>query len=119
VPRYDVTVRVSPEALPLVRKSPPYRKACEDARAESDAAKAELAEDVAGWIVTSLRFEVVDEAIPYVLRFGGEMEVAAPLSLRRTVAALAGAAAARYADRRATLPAQPEQEVAAMTPSRM
>jgi predicted DNA-binding transcriptional regulator YafY len=106
VPRYDVTVRVSPAALPLVRKTHAYRHANENEQGASCVAEGAGSEEVAeaygrgdaeGWSVVPLRFEVEEEAIPYVLRFGGELEVVAPLTLRRNVAALAAAAAARYA----------------------
>jgi predicted DNA-binding transcriptional regulator YafY len=101
VPRYDVTVRVSPAALPLVRKTHHYHHAREDehgaACAAGGAAAAGGGGDAEGWTVVPLRFEVEEEAVPYVLRFGGELEVVAPPTLRQTVAALAAAAAARYA----------------------
>jgi predicted DNA-binding transcriptional regulator YafY len=98
--RYDTTVRVSPAALPLVRKTPPYRRGDQaDDGAARPAPATGATGDAAGWAVVRLRFEVEDEAIPYVLRFGGEIEVVTTETLRGRVAALAAAAAARYARR--------------------
>jgi predicted DNA-binding transcriptional regulator YafY len=99
VPRYDVTVRASPAALPLVHKTHPYRWANTHeptARAAEEGAGEDQRADGAAWTAVSLRFEVEEEAIPYILRFGGDLEVVSPARLRRKVAALAAAAAARY-----------------------
>jgi predicted DNA-binding transcriptional regulator YafY len=100
VPRYDVTVRASPEALPLVRKTHPYRWATADAvtarRSAQEGAEAVKGAAAPAWTAVPLRFEVEEEAIPYFLRFGGELEVVASAELRRKVAAHAAAPAARY-----------------------
>lgn len=102
VPRYEVTVRVTPAALPLVRKSHPYRQIHQEMNQEDGEARCVVAKagedgNAATWSVVALRFEVEEEAIPYVLRFGGELEVVAPEALRLKVASLAAAAASRYA----------------------
>ncbi len=97
VPRYDVTVRVAAAALALVRKSSPYRRAVQGSLRHSEGAPAPPeTRDADGWITLPLRFEVEEEAIPYLLRFGGDLEVLTPRTLRQKVAALAAAAAARY-----------------------
>ena len=100
VPRYDVTVRASPAALPLVRKSSAYQRAQQLTSAASGAASGTADRSAAAqsehWSTVILQFEVEEEAVPYVLRFGGELEVVTPATLRRTVASLAAGAAARH-----------------------
>ncbi len=101
VPRLDVTVRAGPTALLLLRKTGAYRRAQEDAAAppapnDLETPPSQDDHDPETWTTVPLRFEVEDEAVPFLLRFGGELEVLAPSSLRAKVASLAAAAAARY-----------------------
>jgi predicted DNA-binding transcriptional regulator YafY len=104
VPRYDATVRVGPAALPLVRKSQPYRRAAREDGPARTTSPPGMGADGGGWEVVRLRFEVEDEAIPFVLRFGGAAEVLEPDGLREQELARAVGVVARHS-RRPAVPA--------------
>ncbi len=78
LPRYPVTLRVAPTALPRVRRGGRYM-AVED--------EGPLGDD--GWTTVGLRFDVQDEATTFVLSLGSEAEVVEPRELREKVICIA------------------------------
>jgi predicted DNA-binding transcriptional regulator YafY len=74
LPRFPVTVRIAPEALPNVWIPGSYAQVQTQGTPESD-----------GWCVLHLLLQTEDEAVRYVLGFGAQMEVVAPPELRQRV----------------------------------
>jgi len=86
LPRYPVTLRVAPTALPRVRRGGRYM-AVEDEGPPGDD----------GWTTMGMRFDVQEEATTFVLGLGPDAEVIAPPDLREQVLRLATGIVTVYA----------------------
>jgi predicted DNA-binding transcriptional regulator YafY len=81
IPRYDVTVRVSPggeRLLHMLQEGTPALPLPSDVQ-----------RDEQGWAVLRLRFERPDQAGRLLLQLGADIEVIAPIELRHQIAATA------------------------------
>ena len=90
IPAYPVEVRVSPAGrrlLGLLQEGTPPLPLADDLPADDD-----------GWTRLSLTFERPDSAARLLLQLGGDLEVLAPIELRRLMAEAARALAATYAE---------------------
>jgi predicted DNA-binding transcriptional regulator YafY len=85
LPRYPVTLRVSPGVLPSVTGAGAY------GRIEANGPT-----DPEGWSTLHMVFDAEDEACGYIFRFGTQVEILAPEALRDRVARTAMALAAFY-----------------------
>ena len=74
LPTYAATVRVAPEALPMVWIPGYYAQVQTQSEPDAD-----------GWITLQLQLQTPDNACRYVLGFGPQMEVIAPPELRQRV----------------------------------
>lgn len=74
LPRYPVTVRISPKALPKVWIPGSYAQVQAQGDPESD-----------GWCTLRLLLQTEDEACRYALGFGDQLEVIEPPTLRQRV----------------------------------
>jgi predicted DNA-binding transcriptional regulator YafY len=74
LPYYGVTVRVAPEAMPWLRYAGYFSRIEQVYPPDPD-----------GWIPIAMRFDVEQSACAYVLGFGAQMEVIAPVELRDRV----------------------------------
>jgi predicted DNA-binding transcriptional regulator YafY len=74
LPTYAATVRVTPEALPMVWIPGFYAQVQKQSEPDAD-----------GWITLELLLQTPDNACRYVLGFGPQMEVIAPPELREAV----------------------------------
>ena len=88
LPQYLAIVKVHPETFPRLRFAGRFARI---AQAE--------APDRDGWIRVTLRFDVEEMAVEWVLSFGAMMEVLEPATLREKVIAAAKSAIAFYAER--------------------
>jgi predicted DNA-binding transcriptional regulator YafY len=86
LPRYPVTLRADPAIISAMRYADRYARIEEVGPPESD-----------GWVRLSMRFEEEHNACEYVLRFGPQVEVVEPASLRELVIQAAQGILARYA----------------------
>ena len=78
LPRYQVTVRVSPAITPRMYLSGKFARIEREELPDED-----------GWKKVSIRFDVEEVAVEYVLGFGSHIEVLEPQSLREKVIASA------------------------------
>lgn len=78
LPRYPVTIRVSPDAVEEAHNTGKYASI-----------KHTFAPDEDGWMRMVLQFEVVEEALQYVFRLSPKVEVLEPTELRERVIAVA------------------------------
>lgn len=91
LPEYVATVRVAPDAEPLL--------ALLDEGAPDLPVPDDVDRDEHGWVVLQLRFErSVDDTARHLLRLGASVEVLAPPELRRRMTDEAVGLAARYRD---------------------
>ena len=88
LPRYPVTVRVAPAALPLVQRGGAYARVEQIGPPRAD-----------GWTELHLLCETEDEACAYVLSFGTQVAIVAPPGLRQRVVDLAARVVEFYAYR--------------------
>jgi len=86
LPRYTVTVRITPTALPRVHAAGRFIQV-----EQADPPGAD------GWINLRLLFGIKEEAWGYILSFGAQMEVLEPLELREKLIELAESVVAFYA----------------------
>ena len=86
LPRYAVTVRITPTALPRVHAAGRFIQVEQADPPDTD-----------GWINLRLLFGIKEEAWGYILSFGSQMEVLEPLELREKVIELAESVVAFYA----------------------
>lgn len=86
LPRYRVTLRVTPEALPQVTGAGAYGRVEETGPTETD-----------GRTTLRMVFDTEDEACGYIFRFGTRVEVIEPAALRTQIGCVAAAVAAFYA----------------------
>jgi predicted DNA-binding transcriptional regulator YafY len=84
---YPVTVRVAPALIPMIA-----RRFGEWVRAVAE----RTPPDAEGWLTLQLSFERLEEARAQLLGFGGEIEVLAPIQLRRSLADFAAQIVGRY-----------------------
>ena len=87
LPRYEVTVRIAPDALPNVWIPGSYAQVQAQGEPEAD-----------GWSTLHLLLQTEDEACRYALGFGDRLEVLAPPTLRQRVIEGARAICRFYAD---------------------
>jgi predicted DNA-binding transcriptional regulator YafY len=87
LPRYLVQVRVSPDVRERTRYTGWFATIQEEGPADED-----------GWATLSIRFDVEDEACRFILGFGPQVELLAPVELRRKVAELAAQTVRLYTD---------------------
>ncbi|MBD1909808.1 MULTISPECIES: YafY family protein [unclassified Leptolyngbya] len=85
LPRYEVLLRVAPDALPRLRYAGYFAKIEHIGSPDAE-----------GWIPASIRFDIEEAACAYVLGFGGQMEVLEPLELRDRILQTAKEAIALY-----------------------
>lgn len=74
LPRYVITVRVTPELLPWLRYAGRFARIEQIHPPDADS-----------WSLISIQFDVEEEACAYVLEFGAQMEVVEPPELRHRV----------------------------------
>lgn len=87
LPRYPLTVRVAPEALPRATSPAGYVRVEAVGLVDAD-----------GWTTLSLRADIEEEACGYVFSFGTRMEVLGPPALRERMARLAADVAHLYGE---------------------
>lgn len=85
LPRYPLTVRVAPEALPRATNPAGYVRV-----------EAVGPVDAEGWTELSLRADIEEEAWGYVFSFGTRMEVLDPPALRERIVRIAADVAGLY-----------------------
>jgi predicted DNA-binding transcriptional regulator YafY len=85
LPRYEVMLRVAPEALLRLRYAGYFAKIEQIGSPDAE-----------GWISVSMRFDIEEAACAYVLGFGAQIEVLEPLELRDRIVQTAKAAIALY-----------------------
>lgn len=87
LPRFQVTVRVSPEILPRLRYAGTFVKIDQINPPEAD-----------GWSVVRLHFDIEEEAREFVLGFGTFIEIIDPPELRQKVIDMAKAVITFYGE---------------------
>ncbi len=87
-PRYPVTVRVHPEALPRLYYTGKFSQVEEVGQPDED-----------GWVRASICFQVEDVACESLLGFGDQVEILEPQELKRKVINRAQSVIAFYANR--------------------
>ena len=90
LPQYQATVRVAPEVFPMMRFGGRFARIGQPDLPDAD-----------GWLKVTIRFDVEEMAIEWVLSFGSRMEVLDPPSLREKVISSAKSVIAFYAHRAA------------------
>ncbi len=85
LPRYRITLHVTPEALHQVNGMGAYGRIEETGSADTD-----------GWTTLRMIFDSEDEACGYIFRFGTDIEVLDPPDLRRRIGRIATEIAALY-----------------------
>jgi predicted DNA-binding transcriptional regulator YafY len=88
LPRYPATLRADPAIISAMRRADRYARVEDVGPPESD-----------GWLTVSMLFEEEHNACEYVLRFGAQVEVVEPATLRQLVIQAAEAVLALYAQR--------------------
>lgn len=87
LPHYQATVRVHPEAFPIMRFAGRFARIVQVSEPDAE-----------GWLTVSMRFDVEEMACEYALSFGARMEVLEPKALREHVVAAARSLIAFYAE---------------------
>ncbi len=85
LPRYPVTLRADPAIVAAMRRTDRYARIEDVGPPERD-----------GWVTLIMRFEEEHNALEYVLRFGPQVEVVEPATLREQVIQAAEGILARY-----------------------
>lgn len=85
LPRYPVTLRVSPQLLPQIRHGVGFTRIEHIAEPDED-----------GWSRLLINFGVESEACAFIIRFGDQVEILEPSELRETVIGLAEQILRRY-----------------------
>jgi predicted DNA-binding transcriptional regulator YafY len=88
LPQYQTTVRVHPDIFPLMRYAGRFARIGQVSEPDSG-----------GWLTVSLRFDVEEMAIEYVLSFGSRIEILEPQTLAEKVVAAAESVIAFYQKR--------------------
>lgn len=98
LPRYSTTVRVSSAIFPRLGFAGRFTRIERVGQPDKD-----------GWRDVSLRFDVEEMAVEYVLSFGPEIEVVEPDSLREKVIKLAESVIAFYGEHSKEAPKEPKE----------